>query len=296
MAFKQILIVAVTMAFVVGGCGKKQEPEIAESEFSQSSGFTDETMSEDTSDIFDEFYDDEGTETTLEDETMIEEAQPPEPPAYTPEFQVDGKFVVQVSCVASEAIANDNVAQLEARGYPAYVAEVQNPTPELIGTYYRIRIGSFYGVSKAKEFAESILVPGGYDYWVDNKSNDNVGIDAYGLGDEAPVDYGTGTDDSYSTESSSTTDDWGTSSDAGTESTDDWGTSSESSSTDSWDSNAGSSTTEPSTTDTDAGTDSETTTESSEWDESGSGAESSTEDAGSGDDWGDDDWGSDSDW
>jgi hypothetical protein len=70
--------------------------------------------------------------------------------------------------------------------YPAYTAAVQNPTPSLSGTYYRVRIGGFAGFAAAKAFAEKSLVTNGYQYWVDRKSNDNVGMEGNGLGSSAP--------------------------------------------------------------------------------------------------------------
>ena len=106
-------------------------------------------------------------------------------------FSPTGRYVVQISTVASPDLAKSIASKLEQKGYPVYVADVQNPTTELIGHYYRVRIGGFDGISEAKYFGENILRSLGYDYWVDNKSNDNLGISGTGLGSYYPhaVDY-----------------------------------------------------------------------------------------------------------
>jgi hypothetical protein len=84
-------------------------------------------------------------------------------------------------------LADRLVEKLEAKGFPAYVAEVQNPTPELFGTYYRVRIGRFAQISAARDFGNETLKPLGYEFWVDNKSNDNVGIEGSGFGETTPT-------------------------------------------------------------------------------------------------------------
>ncbi|MDR0304528.1 MAG: SPOR domain-containing protein [Chitinispirillales bacterium] len=101
-------------------------------------------------------------------------------------FSANGRYVVQISTVASSELAKSIVKKLEKNGYPAYVAKVENPTTALIGIYYRVRVGGFDRVSDAKYFGENILRPLGYDYWVDNKSNDNLGISGTGLGAYSP--------------------------------------------------------------------------------------------------------------
>jgi len=101
-------------------------------------------------------------------------------------FSPNGRYVVQITTVASPDLASQTAKKLEKQGYPAYVAKVENPTTGLIGTYYRVRIGGFDNVSDAKYFGDDILRPLGYEYWVDNKSNDNVGISGSGLGNYQP--------------------------------------------------------------------------------------------------------------
>lgn len=94
-------------------------------------------------------------------------------------FSERGSFVVQVSVFKSSRQAAGLVEKLAAQGYPAYVAEVESPTPELSGTYHRVRIGRFQRISDARAFGESTLRPAGYDFWVDNKKNDAIGGDSY---------------------------------------------------------------------------------------------------------------------
>lgn len=99
-------------------------------------------------------------------------------------FSDRGRYVVQVSVFKSRRQAARLMEKLAENGFPAYVAEVENPTPELPGTYHRVRIGRFRTVSDAKAFGENTLASMGYGFWVDNKANDNVG--------GAAVDYGYG--------------------------------------------------------------------------------------------------------
>jgi hypothetical protein len=201
MSYKSWLAVTIVLTALLAGCGKKEKntqetspiPELSE---------TTQAGSSDTGDIFDEFYDDVGTEKTVDEQPVAEETFSTSDYGYTPQFVPDGRYVVQVSCVGPHSIAEAQVRKLEDKGYPAYIAEVENPTPDLIGTYYRIRIGGFTGVSEAREFGNQVLVPAGYDYWVDNRANDNVGMSGYGLGGGTESDYGY-SDQSYSSESES---------------------------------------------------------------------------------------------
>jgi cell division septation protein DedD len=95
-------------------------------------------------------------------------------------FSDRGSFVVQVNVFKSPRQAAALVEKLAAQGYPAYVAQVEDPTPDMPGTYHRVRIGRFRRIADAKAFGENTLRPAGYDFWVDNKKNDQVGASAYG--------------------------------------------------------------------------------------------------------------------
>jgi len=189
---------------VIAGCTKKKDTN--DKEFASSTPATTPAASQD---IFDEFYKEDSTATTSSTAPVPEpEPEPVRSMAPAPEFSPNGRFCVQVSTVASRTLADEVAAQLESKGYPSYIAEVNNPTPSLPGTYYRIRIGGFTGISAAKSFGDNSLVPDGYDYWVDNRSNDNVGLEGYGMGEgtetygsQPASDYSTGTSD-YSTPSS----------------------------------------------------------------------------------------------
>jgi SPOR domain len=90
-------------------------------------------------------------------------------------FVKNGRYVVQVSVFKSSHKAGLAVEKLAAQGYPAYVAEVEDPTPEMSGTWHRVRVGGFQTLSDARSFGENTLKPMGYDFWVDKKSMDNVG-------------------------------------------------------------------------------------------------------------------------
>lgn len=93
-------------------------------------------------------------------------------------FSESGRFVVQVAVFKSKRQAASLVEKLSGEGYPAYVAEVEDPAPGLSGTYHRVRIGKFLKIADARAFGENTLKPLGYDFWVDNKKNDAVGAGA----------------------------------------------------------------------------------------------------------------------
>jgi hypothetical protein len=196
MRYKVIVFATVAaMIAVVPGCNKKGN----QLQVKKGSGIleTNKKGSGDTSDVFKEFY----SEDTAGQGTSKKGAagaasknqtfSPSSPSSSSPsvssgEFLENGRYVVQVSCVKSKSFAEKIAAALKEKNFPAYVAEVQNPTPALSGTYYRIRIGGFGGYSAAKSFGDKTLVPSGYEYWIDKKSNDNTGMEGYGLGSGAP--------------------------------------------------------------------------------------------------------------
>ena len=180
-----IVVCVLSVALLAGGCGKKKKSQTSDSEFSSIPSLGADSMAKkDSGDIFDEFYE--------EDKAKAKAVKPSaasRKPAFGGSFSENGRYVVQVSCVASERLAGSVVSKLQGEGYPAYLAQVENPTPSLMGTFYRVRVGGFAAISDAKSFAENSLTPAGYEYWVDNKSNDNVGMEGYGLGQSAPSGY-----------------------------------------------------------------------------------------------------------
>jgi cell division protein FtsN len=100
----------------------------------------------------------------------------------TGQFIENGSYVLQISTVKSKRLADKVASKLEGMGFPSYVAEVQDPTPMLSGTYYRVRIGGFSSFSSARSFGETTLKDAGYEFWVDKRSNDNVGASGSGMG------------------------------------------------------------------------------------------------------------------
>ena len=184
MPTKRFMIISVILCIALFGCGKKKDNDSAGNIDSLE---TASLSSEESDDIFEEFYDEEGKK--KEEKERAKTSADDFPASSETEFRPGGRYVVQVSCVLSKGLAVSVASRLGKKGYPAYVAEVENPTPELIGTYYRIRIGGFDGISKAKDFADNHLTRDGYEYWVDNRSNDNVGMGGYGLGENTSESY-----------------------------------------------------------------------------------------------------------
>lgn len=184
----KIIITGMIIVAAFAGCTKKKPGgrELA------SSGQTAATSTPAASqDIFDEFYKaDSSVATKSESNATKKEPVVRAASGGAPEFVDGGRYVVQVATHPSQRLADRTSAKLSAKGYPAYVAEVQNPTPALTGTFYRVRIGGFTGIASARSFGEQYLVPEGYEYWVDNRSNDNVGVSSSGLGSGSSSYYG----------------------------------------------------------------------------------------------------------
>lgn len=171
--------ILVMAALILPGCAKKKAAPAVEQPAPQVEAATPQK------DVFDEFYDEGGAKKTAEAAAAKNErtfGTGAKAAAGSYSFDPDGRYTVQVSCVTSELLANRLAKKLEGEGFPAYTAQVDNPTPALNGRFYRVRIGGFTGVSAAKGFGEEALVTRGYEYWVDNKSNDHVGMEGYGMG------------------------------------------------------------------------------------------------------------------
>ena len=192
MSFAKVLFTASIAILVYTGCEKEEQAE-KEAEITVEKKVESNTVETDGDELFDEFYD---STSAKKDFTKIDTVQNIEKNVQNSqddsktksdelEFDNDGRYVVQISCIASDAIAEDVAKKIERKGYPVYIAEVTNPTPQLLGKYYRIRIGGFESTTKASFFGENYLLPEGYDFWVDNRSNDHIGIGDFGLGDDA---------------------------------------------------------------------------------------------------------------
>ncbi len=180
MIFRWLICSGLILCVMFSGCGKKKKDEGSDSAIQSTPTLSEKDSSDE--EMFNEFFED-STKKSFESSDDFSGS------SSTPDFNPDGRYVVQVSCVLSQGFAESVAGKLENKGYPAYVAEVINPTPDLQGSYYRIRIGGFNGISAAKTFAEDYLVNDGYEYWVDNRSNDNVGFGGSGLGEASSSEY-----------------------------------------------------------------------------------------------------------
>lgn len=87
----------------------------------------------------------------------------------------NGRYVIQVSVFKLKGQADAYARKLEAEGFSAYVSEVESPTSDLPGDYYRVRIGGFDTREAATEYARQNLAPKGFDYWVDARVHDRTG-------------------------------------------------------------------------------------------------------------------------
>jgi hypothetical protein len=183
---KYWIALAALAALTLGGCPKKESPEDVESAAQEAKKAAQERKKK--VDVFDEFYVDDAKKASDSAKGKGKVGAPTaEPKALaaasgTQKFSGNGRYVIQVNSTASESGAAKMVAKMKNLGYPAYVVAVQNPAPGLVGTYFRVRLGGFDSYPDAKAFAESTLEPAGYDYWIDRKTNDNVGVPGSGFG------------------------------------------------------------------------------------------------------------------
>jgi len=85
-----------------------------------------------------------------------------------------GRYTIQVAVFPSETSAKNLVKKMASNGINSYYVKVNNPA-QLLGIYYRVRVGYFNGRSSAEAFAKSKLEPLGYAWYVDASRNDAVG-------------------------------------------------------------------------------------------------------------------------
>ena len=85
-----------------------------------------------------------------------------------------GRYTIQVAVFPSEASAKRLVKKMSENGIKAYYVKVNNPA-QLLGTYYRVRVGYFSGKALAETFAKTKLEPLGYAWYIDVSRNDSVG-------------------------------------------------------------------------------------------------------------------------
>jgi len=194
------LFLAAALLLVIFGCGKKERESREREARAQQSVATNTTerrnISSSSSEqrkeadaLFNEFFDNIPTAPIREISNVDPLKNERTAPTRNFTFSPNGRYVVQISTVASFDLANKIAGRFDKLGYPAYVAQVENPTPYLLGTFFRVRIGGFDRVSEARNFGETVLRPLGYDFWVDNRSNDRVGIGGVGLGSFQPTTH-----------------------------------------------------------------------------------------------------------
>jgi hypothetical protein len=99
-----------------------------------------------------------------------------------------GRYTIQIAVFPSEASAKALVKRMAGNGIKAYYAHVDNPA-QLLGLYFRVRIGFFNERIDAEGFARTKLEPLGYAWWVDKRKNDNLGnAPSFGSHVAAPTD------------------------------------------------------------------------------------------------------------
>jgi hypothetical protein len=182
------LCLVLTMAILNSGCQKKKSQD---KNLAELAGLDTTAAALDTGDMFEEFLEDSAEKVPPPKKAV--KSQKTKKETYSSgssaAFSEQGRYVIQVSCVASQNLAKRQASDFTAKGWPAYVAEVANPTPDMTGIYYRVRIGGFTSISAAKQFGESELYQAGLEYWIDNRSNDNIGMDGSGLGQGSAREY-----------------------------------------------------------------------------------------------------------
>lgn len=99
-------------------------------------------------------------------------ATAPKPASPTQGIVKTGAYTLQVGIYNSEKLAKKKADALIAQGLPAYVTHVQDPKPEMPGTYYRVRVGSFASSQAARDYGTTNLTPAGIDFWADLKGRD----------------------------------------------------------------------------------------------------------------------------
>jgi hypothetical protein len=181
-ACKTLLTALLGISCIFTGCAKKPKPPMQNAVVPST---TSQTVKKDSGDIFNEFYNDSAVALdkvkNIKTFSLKPSKNPPTaaaapestPGLYIPAFSDNGRFVVQIASMGSRVLADELALEFKEKGYPSYVVEVQNPTPALTGTYYRVRIGAFATSVDAKAFSENILVPLHFDYWVDRKTNES---------------------------------------------------------------------------------------------------------------------------
>jgi len=105
----------------------------------------------------------------VEDSSTTPQELPAQEPVTEPPPQVvidaEGKYTVQVSSWQTRRRAERDAERFSAKGFRAYVQSAD--LPELGGTWYRVRVGSYATRNEARTLAEQLagLLESGY--WLD---------------------------------------------------------------------------------------------------------------------------------
>lgn len=102
---------------------------------------------------------------TLETPSELPAQEPPAQPQPQIVVDVDGKYTVQVSSWRTRRRAEQDAQRFVAKGFNAYIQSAD--LPELGGTWYRVRVGSYANRAEARELAAKLagLLESGY--WLD---------------------------------------------------------------------------------------------------------------------------------
>lgn len=102
---------------------------------------------------------------TLDTSSELPAQEPPAQPAPQVVVDTDGKYTVQVSSWRTRRRAEQDAQRFSAKGFTVYVQSAD--LPELGGTWYRVRVGSYASRAEARELAARLagLLESGY--WLD---------------------------------------------------------------------------------------------------------------------------------
>lgn len=78
-------------------------------------------------------------------------------------------YVIQIASYKQKSDADSLVEKLREKDYTAYSELTQNPSPNMRGFVWRVRIGSFKTFKDADDFGKIIKIKENFDYWVDRR-------------------------------------------------------------------------------------------------------------------------------
>ncbi len=194
---KQILMAGLAF-FLLLACEKKEKQSFSQDELTKEELALLEEPDLESVELDDDFADEEYAEDPEEEIDDIEttakskkskkstkkaskasktrEKEPVDVMAGSQNIETDksGRYVIQVGIFAAERKALGVVNRLVKDGIQAYATAVKNPVPDMVGTHYRVRVGFFPSIEEANNYANRILVPRKYSFWIDLKSNDQA--------------------------------------------------------------------------------------------------------------------------